>query len=85
MRELNQLNPAGQIADVNISSCEKWYEGTEVTPLTQKARDWFEESVARGAASITIEAGVGVGLEWFQKLRNAGLSIAVGTKEDPLN
>jgi hypothetical protein len=85
MRELNQLNAAGQRADVNLSSCEKWYEGTVITPLTQKARDWFEESVARGAASITIESGVGISLEWFEKLQNAGLTIAVGTREDLRN
>ena len=85
MRELNRLNAAGQKADVNLSSCEKWYEGTVITPLTKKAKDWFQESVARGSTSITIESGVGISIAWFEKLQDAGLTIAVGTKEDPRN
>jgi hypothetical protein len=68
-----QVDAFGQRADVSFSSCGKWYEGTVITALTKKAKDWL------GATSITIESGVGIEI-WEEKLQDAGLAIALPTK-----
>lgn len=78
MSTLNNDNGNGQQADINISGCEKWYEGSEITPLTDKGRKFFQDFVAKGAESITIEAGVAVSLYWYEKIKAAGCTIAVG-------
>jgi hypothetical protein len=79
MRDFCTINAAGQEADVNISSCENALEGTEITPLTEKGKEWFEGLLGAGATSIKLESGIGISIYWYEKIQAAGLTIAVGT------